>query len=137
MIARVRKLPNGETPEDVIRASGAASKLTTMEWRNRTELLDQTYKLLDSDPDIQGVVGYSEGACFAASLILDEMQRLQKEGRPRRLKCAMFITGWPPLGPEGEIVLSDESDLKLDIPTLHVIGANGEYWHVYAKIDTY
>ncbi|SMQ50453.1 unnamed protein product [Zymoseptoria tritici ST99CH_3D7] len=127
MITRIRKLPNGETPEDVIRASASSSNMTTMEWRNKTQLLDLIYETLENDPEIQGIIGYSEGAGFAASLVLDEMDRFQREGRPRRLKCAMFITGWPPIGPSGGIVLSDETDLKLDIPTLHVIGASDPY----------
>jgi hypothetical protein len=35
-------------------------------------------------PDIEGIVGYSEGATMAASLILDEDRKAQEIGRPRR-----------------------------------------------------
>ncbi len=90
------------------------------------DLLDYLYGTLQEHPEIEGVIGYSEGSCIAASLILDEMKRFQEEGRPRRIKCGMFFTGWPPIGPGGKWVLSDESSLVIDIPTLHVIGANGE-----------
>jgi hypothetical protein len=34
----------------------------------------------------KGILGYSEGAVAAASLILEESRRLQDTGRPRRIK---------------------------------------------------
>jgi hypothetical protein len=108
--------------------------------------------------------------CQDHGLILDEDRKAQEIGRPRRIKCAVFFTGWPPLSPEEmrrgrpiswaflsssrirlaaivapslyptmpsisgflsplspeeDVVLADESDYTLDIPTLHVVGADG------------
>ena len=37
----------------------------------------------------QGILGYSEGATTAASLILEERDRWEKQGRPRRIKVSV------------------------------------------------
>ena len=122
MISRVRKSPHGSCPEDAIRDLG---KGWDGHWNNHHQVMKYLYDTLDKNPDIEGIVGYSEGATMAASLILDEDRKAQEIGRPRRIKCAVFFTGWPPLSPEEDVVLADESDYTLDIPTLHVVGADG------------
>lgn len=127
MISRVRKAPHGSSPEDIMRALG---KDWDGRWLNHHQVIDFLYDILEKNPDIDGIMGYSEGATMAASLIMDEERKHQETGRPRRIKCAVFFTGWPPLSPEEDMVLADESDYILDVPTLHVVGANG-------KFDTY
>lgn len=123
MINRIRRLPSGKSPEEVMRnlAMGARKN-----WRNRKAVMQYLYDTLLNYPDIEGIIGYSEGSALAATLILDETRRMQIEGRPRQIKCAIFFTGWPPVSADNELVLSDTSDLILDLPTLHIIGANGE-----------
>lgn len=123
MIARIRQLPAGDSPEDVMRNLTGGREDGA--WRNRQQVMDILYGELEKDPSIEGIIGYSEGSTVAASFILDEERRLEEEGRPRRIKCAMFFTGWPPISKEGKILLADDSDCFLNIPTLHVIGANG------------
>jgi hypothetical protein len=118
---RIRELPPGQNPEDVMRAlvkKGGS-------WNNRQGALDYLYAVLDRFPEIQGIVGYSEGAAMAGTLILDEDKRFRESGRTRRIRCALFFTGWPPVSPDEKLVLCDESELLIDIPTLHVVGANG------------
>lgn len=122
MISRVRKSPHGSSPEDIMRALG---KDWDGHWNNHHQVMDYLYDTLEKNPDIEGIVGYSEGATMASSLILDENRKAQETGRTRRIKCAVFFTGWPPLSPEEDVVLADESDYSLDIPTLHVLGADG------------
>lgn len=121
MLSRIRELPAGQTPEDVMRALAKKGG----SWNNRQGALDYLYDVLDQFPEIQGIVGYSEGAAMAGTLILDEETRFRNSGRPRRIRCALFFTGWPPVSPDHKIVLCDESELMIDIPTLHVVGANG------------
>ena len=116
----MRKLRESDPSADVNPAGSGR-------WPNRVPLLKYIYETLEKDPDIQGVIGYSEGACIAASVILDEMNRAEKEGRPRQIKCGMFITGWPPISPDEKAILADESELRLDVPTLHLVGANGMF----------
>lgn len=123
MISRVRTIPDGQNPEDVMRDLIGDRKVC---WLNYQEVMDYLYTTMEADPEIQGIIGYSEGAAIAAALILDEERRFQKTGRPRQVKCAMFVTGWPPSHPEEGVLLADESDRVLDVPTLHVVGANGK-----------
>lgn len=94
-------------------------------WRNHQQVMDYLYETMEKNPDIEGIIGYSEGASIAATLILDEQKRLEETGRARRIKCAVFVTGWPPISPEEGIILADESELMIDVPTIHVVGANG------------
>lgn len=134
---QVRGLPTGDTPEDVIRTlrdQSSRLRTTTAEgdpWLNRQEVLEHIYKHLEADPEIRGVLGYSEGASVAASLLLDEAFRVQTGTRAhRQLACGIFFTGWPPMGPNGRgFVLRDEDadDVEIDVPTLHVTGANDPY----------
>ncbi|EEA20044.1 hypothetical protein EYB25_007580 [Talaromyces marneffei] len=123
MINRIRRLPSGQNPEDVMRSLATSDKA----WRNRETVMQYLYDTLEEHPEVEGIVGYSEGSAMAATLILDEVHRLHKEGRPRRIKCAIFFTGWPPVSPDNELVLSDESEIILDVPTLHIVGANDPY----------
>ena len=123
MLDRTRELPSAPTPEDVIRILAGDER---HEWHNQKQVLDLLYDALEDDQEIEGIIGYSEGASIAASFVLHEQWRGKETGRPRRVKCAAFFTGWPPIAPDGQgIVLCDESDLYIDIPTLHIVGANG------------
>jgi predicted esterase len=124
MLTRVRELPVGRTPEDVMR--NLMDK--QIKWKNRSSVIQFLDDLLIKHPEIEGILGYSEGAAIAASYIIDEQRRLKETGRTRRIKRAIFFTGWPPFSDEPALILSDESDAIVDVPTLHVVGANGEYF---------
>jgi len=55
------------------------------------------------------------------ALILHEQRRAEMLGMDPMFKFACFFAGWPPLRPELDaIVLADESDLMITIPTCHV-----------------
>lgn len=124
MVSRVRKIPVGQNPEDVMRDL-AGDRVVA--WKNHEQVVQYLYDTLEENPDIGGIIGYSEGASIAATFILDEQRRLEETGRERRIKCAMFITGWPPIDPKKGIILADQDDDLIDVPTLHVVGANGMY----------
>lgn len=127
LLTRIRELPAGQSPEDVMRALSRGGPAS---WSNREEVMRYLHATLDANPDIEGIIGYSEGATVAASLLIDEEEQSSKAGRPKRIKCALFFTGWPPIAADNTLVLSDSSDLVIDIPTLHVVGANGTYAHL-------
>lgn len=92
------------------------------------EALNYLYRIIEEDGPFDGIIGYSEGATVAATLILHEQMRLETEGREPTFKCALFFAGWPPLNAElNRIVLADESDLTITIPTCHVIGSLDPY----------
>jgi hypothetical protein len=59
---------------------------------------------------------------------MDELRRLELEGRPRQIKRAVFFAGWPPLRPDTkEIVMADRCEEVVDVPTLHCVGADDPY----------
>lgn len=124
LLTRIRELPAGESPEDVMRA---LSQNAPAAWANRDEVMRHLNETLNANPDIEGIVGYSEGAAVAASLLVDEEEQFRKTGTPKRIKCAIFFTGWPPISSSNKLILSDNSDLTIDVPTLHVVGANGRF----------
>nr|POE49026.1 esterase fus5 [Quercus suber] len=123
MLERIRDFPETATPEDSLRIlmSQVEHKSTLY------AALDHVYGAILADPEIGGVIGYSEGAGVAASLILDEQRKAEANGTPKRLKCAVFFTGWPPFTAEGYPILADETEETLDPPTLHIVGANDPF----------
>lgn len=96
---------------------------------SREETLRYLYKTIEADDEICGVIGYSEGASAAATLILDEQERMRLAGITPRIKCGIFFMGWPALNGDGVPALADEMDESIDVATLHVVGAKGRYKH--------
>ena len=122
ILERIRDFPEGITAEDTLRELMVDGLGDARQSVRRA--LDYLYRIMEEEGPFEGIIGYSEGATVAATLLLDEQQRLEKEGRTPMLKCAIFFAGWPPLTPEADaMVLADESDLVLDVHTCHV----GEY----------
>ncbi|KAH0531443.1 hypothetical protein TsFJ059_000272 [Trichoderma semiorbis] len=130
IIVRIRDLPQGESPEETMRKLIADKEQFTTP--AVTLALDRLLQLLDEDPEIDGILGYSEGATVAATLILEEQRLFREQGRPRRIKSAIFFAGWPPVRiVDGRVqtLLADEHDEMIDIPTCHVVGCNDPYIH--------
>ncbi|KAI4262760.1 MAG: hypothetical protein L6R42_002065 [Xanthoria sp. 1 TBL-2021] len=73
----------------------------------------------DAGP-FDGLLGFSEGACVAANILLDQ----ERTSPERPFKCAVFFNGIPPAraGNAG-IYLADECGQVIKTPTLHVFGA--------------
>ncbi len=79
------------------------------------------FDIMEREGPFEGIIGYSEGAIVAGTLLLAEQRRLEKLGREPMIKCAVFFAGWPPLDPTTyAMVLSDESDLMINIHTCHI-----------------
>lgn len=80
------------------------------------EAVRYLYEIMERSGPFDGVIGYSEGATVAATLLLCEKARGAKG-----LRCGVFFMGWPPMDPEGfSLVLGDESPWGIDVPTCHV-----------------
>lgn len=79
------------------------------------------FRIMDEEGPFEGIIGYSEGATVAGTLLLAEQRRQQYEGYEPMIKCAIFFAGWPPLDPQTfAMVLSDETDVMIDIHTCHI-----------------
>ncbi|KAK3172948.1 hypothetical protein OEA41_006274 [Lepraria neglecta] len=130
MLTRIRELPEGMTAEDTIRRMVGREEMFSRPAVKSA--LDRLFEILDEDPEIDGVLGYSEGATTAATLVLEERRRREEEGRPRRIKYAIFFAGWPPLRLHNDSVqclLADECEDTIDVPTCHIVGCNDPYIH--------
>lgn len=92
-------------------------------------MLNDLYCTIQDHGPFHGVIGYSEGATVASTLIVEDLKRCQEERRGSSFQCAIFFAGWPPLATEGEstLLLSDEVGEIITIPTFHVIGASDPY----------
>lgn len=154
VLERIRNFPEGANAEDQMRLllrsevasesvsdSGYDDELSTHHVHNNKsaqQALDYLYEIMEKQGPFDGIIGYSEGATIAATLLLHEQRRFEKEGRVPMFKCAVFFAGWPPMTPElDDIVLSDESDLMITVPTCHVskfryptVAQTGGNWNV-------
>ncbi|KAK4121886.1 hypothetical protein N657DRAFT_691850 [Parathielavia appendiculata] len=125
----MRNFPMGEGHEDTIRL--LANKADRCPWAHVEDAINCVFQTMEADPDIQGLLAYSEGATIGATLVLEDGRRAVRDGRPRRIKCAIFLSGWPPLceceGGGTSVLLAGETEDMVDIPTLHVMGCNDPY----------
>jgi hypothetical protein len=85
-LRRLRHVPRGLNPEDTMRLYQTAN--TVADWHQRAwrEALDSVFTTIDADPEIDAIIGYSEGAMVGASLVVEEGMRCQRSGLPRRIK---------------------------------------------------
>lgn len=119
----MRDFPRCDTPEATIKfAIQKAGNPTCSAVR---AAMDRLIDMMDAEGDIEGVIGYSEGAEVAATLILEEERRRREYGRIPRIKCAVFMCGWPAKDPiTGRVILSEDFECEpITIPTCHVVGA--------------
>jgi predicted esterase len=101
------------------------------------DALDYLYHIMETDGPFDGIIGYSEGATVAATLLLHEQRRFETHGVEPMFKCGLFFAGWPPMTPELDtIVLADESDLTITIPTCHVSKYNHGFAHFLGMLLT-
>ncbi len=129
VLDRIRNFPAGITAEDQMRELmkvnvGAVPVPSDGTWtatQSARDAIDYLYGIMERDGPFDGIIGYSEGATVAATLLLHEQRRFETQGIPTMFKCALFFAGWPPMNPDMDsIVLADESDLTITIPTCHI-----------------
>ena len=118
MLEKIRDMPMAPTAEEALRLllpSGGDGAKNSMR-----EALDAIYETMEREGPFDGILGYSEGATVAATLVLDEKRMWEEDGRERMIKCAIFFCGWPPLRLDGQgLILSDDTEQVVDIPTTH------------------
>ncbi|CAD6443640.1 b34df6cb-47cc-4eed-8c17-f661ba13acdb [Sclerotinia trifoliorum] len=137
LLDRIRNFPKGATAEDQMRelmriGVGSAAPVPNANGihcdESAQDAMEYLYDIMQEEGPFDGIIGYSEGATVAGTLLLHEQKRFEIEGRLPMFKCAVFFAGWPPLTPEFDgIVLADTTDLTITIPTLHIIGSLDPY----------
>lgn len=93
-------------------------------------MLDDIYRTVEEHGPFDGLIGYSEGATVAATLVVDDLKQREAQGKSgSSFKTVVFFHGWPPLATEGEntLLLSDDVGEIITIPTFHVVGASDPY----------
>ncbi|KAK1833030.1 serine hydrolase-domain-containing protein [Podospora conica] len=130
-LRRLRHVPQSMNPEDTIREFQRAGPGSN-EWHARAwqGALDDVFRTIDGDDEVDALLGYSEGAMVGASVIVEEAKREAATGRRRRIKFAVFISGAPPLRLDGHKIVSclrDEAGVVIDIPTFHIFGCDDAF----------
>lgn len=85
ILRRVRHIPRGLTPEATLRLFKKEDD-EVFDTSSAQEALDSIFKTIDEDPEVDALIGYSEGAMLAASICCEENRRFEQEGIPRRIK---------------------------------------------------
>lgn len=140
VLSRIREFPECESPEETMRellrgqgpsedSSGSDTDSDIMETstpvasahRSTDHAIKYLLEVVKRDGPFDAIVGYSEGATVAATMLLYQ-QRMQKLwGAKPLFKYAIFFAGWPPLDPKThDIVLADESEERIQTRTLHI-----------------
>ncbi|MCJ1458239.1 hypothetical protein MMC28_008610 [Mycoblastus sanguinarius] len=107
------------TPEDAMRRISSTYGHKNRDAVNLT--IDYIRNVILEEGPFQGVIGGSEGASAAATVLIDELETSRKDGRPPAMKCGIFFVAIPALRADGKgWVLSDERDQRIAVPTCHV-----------------
>lgn len=120
VLARIREFPSWcETPEDTMRELMREGIATSH--RSTDRAIKYLTEVMAKHGPFDGIIGYSEGATIAATMLLHEQRLFRKVGIEPMFKYAIFFAGWPPVDPiTHHLVLSDESEDRIEIPTLHI-----------------
>lgn len=89
-------------------------------------VLDRLRQVVVEEGPFDGLIGNSEGACVAATFVIEELQRSKSGDIPgQSVRCAVFMSGSPPLKRDGQgPYLADVCGSIIDLPNLHIIGFN-------------
>ncbi|KAE8370540.1 hypothetical protein BDV27DRAFT_152133 [Aspergillus caelatus] len=125
---QLRKLPSIPNREQAIHYAEHESK-NEATVASAERAVDLILEIKQNDK-IEGLIGYSKGATVAAYVMTEEQRRYEEHGRPVRVKCAVFISGWPAIDIHlGNVIVPTGLDDEEYIPilTCHVIGAENAF----------
>ena len=123
-----RNFVERESPEQSIRSGERPMDDDTLQ--SIKTAMTQLRKTMAQSGPFQGVIGYSEGAAMASTLLVEELQKAETTGVPSTLRCGIFMAGAPPFRPDvGGWYLRDEVGEVINVPTCHVIGVSDPYIH--------
>jgi hypothetical protein len=93
-LRRVRQLPRGLSPEATLRLFEDKDFVVNEEFKAEFRgALARIRQVIEDDPEIDAILGYSEGAMLAASVLYDENDNWVKHKVPRRLKASLRVHG--------------------------------------------
>ena len=87
--------------------------------------LDYLYNVIEDEGPFDGVIGISEGASVAATLLIEDIQACKAKQTQSRFRCGIFYIGAPAWWADGSRAwLAEEHGQVIDLPTCHVMGMN-------------
>ncbi|KAH9873395.1 hypothetical protein J1614_005793 [Plenodomus biglobosus] len=127
---KLHECPEEQTADETMRLFFGSDDNYAFQKTSLKRTIDEILRIVAEDPEITGILGYSEGATIAATAVLEERRRWEEEGIPRRIECGIFFSGCPPLSLKNDsmsVLLGDECEDIIDIPTCHIVGCNDPY----------
>ncbi|KAG5972446.1 hypothetical protein E4U58_006554 [Claviceps cyperi] len=88
VLHKLSEFPQGETAEDTIRQLIKSDHGSQYTWDAVRTTIEYILDAVREDPEIKGILGFSEGATVAASVILEEKRLWEEEGVSRQLKAS-------------------------------------------------
>ena len=120
---KICNAPHQLTPEQKYRELLHSSRPQSN--HNGQKISDRLHGILINDGPFDGIIGYSEGASMAASLVIDYLRKCAQKEIPVSLKCAVFMSGGPPPLQDGTgLILADDHGQIITMPTCHIMGYN-------------
>ena len=118
-VAATLDLKNMSTPEEAMRRVSS-----TYRFKNRDAValtLDYIGNVIKEEGPFQGVIGASEGASAAATVLMNELQTSSDNGHRTAMRCGIFFVAVPAYRADGTgWILSDETGQRITAPTCHV-----------------
>lgn len=119
VLNRIRDFPECETPEDTMRELMSGGVTTAH--KSTDNAVRYMRKIMEERGPFEGIIGYSEGAAVAATMLIHEQRRAARKGIQPMFKYAIFFAGWPPIDPDTHgMLLSDWTEEIITIPTCHI-----------------
>lgn len=88
--------------------------------------LEYLHNIIEDEGPFQGVIGISEGATVAATLLVEDIRRCRAQQTKSDFRCGLFYVGlpaWSAADGAARMVVEEEDGQVIDIPTCHIIGA--------------
>ena len=87
--------------------------------------LEYLHNIMEDEGPFEGVIGISEGASVAATLLIEDLQACKARQTRSHFRCGIFYIGAPAWWPDGTRAwLAEEHGQMIDLPTCHIMGAN-------------
>ena len=118
-LAATLDLKSMSTPEEAIRR---VSSTYGFKDRDAVDLtLDYIRNVIEEEGPFQGVIGASEGASAAATVLMNELYNSSENGHRTAMRCGIFFVAGPAYRADGKgWILSDETGQRITAPTCHV-----------------
>lgn len=95
--------------------------------------LEYLHNIIEDEGPFHGVIGVSEGAAVAATLLVEDLQSRAAGGTRSDLRCGLFYIGAPAMSADGtRAVLYEEDGQVVNVPTCHVMGVK-DMFRVFAE----